>query len=200
MAYVGLKAYCQIQEETVTMEKERSQRMTQNLEKLSKTYLLLEKRYKTTVVGLQSEKDGLLKTIEELKEQCDHLRLINADCNANDQTYRLQEEVEVLRSQLSMQEDKYQEDIALLKQKHSDELQRYKMLLQNAKKDTSNEPKKRTVSSNPNKNKQNTSFRWPKLNVERINTPMEATSGNKPDGNKKRKLFSEDSEATFDLV
>lgn len=49
-----------------------------------------------------------------------------------------------------MQEEKHNEDIALLKQKHSDEIQRYKMLLQNTKKDTAR-PK------NVVKNKRNTS-------------------------------------------
>lgn len=45
----------------------------------------------------------------------------------------LQDEVECLKVQLLMQEKKHNEDIALLKQQHTDEIQRYKMLLQNAK-------------------------------------------------------------------
>lgn len=45
----------------------------------------------------------------------------------------LQDEVECLKVQLLMQEEKHNEDIALLKQQHTDEIQRYKMLLQNAK-------------------------------------------------------------------
>lgn len=45
----------------------------------------------------------------------------------------LQDEVECLKVQLLMQEEKHNEDIALLKQQHTDEIQKYKMLLQNAK-------------------------------------------------------------------
>ncbi|XP_029033285.1 uncharacterized protein LOC114871488 [Osmia bicornis bicornis] len=198
-AYVALKAYCKIQDETMTMEKERSERMRENLEKLSRTYLLLEKRCKSTIVALQTEKEGLLKTIEDLKEQCDHLRLINTDRNANDErTYQLQDEIEILKAQLSMQEEKHNEDIALLKQKHSDEIQRYKMLLQNTKQNTAR-PK------NLVKSKNNTScFRWPELNIERHKSNLmdieNESTGSKSQRNKKRKLFSEDRTATFDIV
>nr|XP_034184942.1 uncharacterized protein LOC117606516 isoform X2 [Osmia lignaria] len=198
-AYVALKAYCKIQDETMTMEKERSERMRENLEKLSRTYLLLERRCKSTIVALQTEKEGLLKTIEDLKEQCDHLRLINSERNANDErTYQLQDEIEILKAQLSMQEEKHNEDIALLKQKHSDEIQRYKMLLQNTKKNT-------TRPKNLVKSKNNTScFRWPELNIERHKSNLmdikNESTGSKSQGNKKRKLFSEDRTATFDIV
>ena len=46
---------------------------------------------------------------------------------------KLQDEMEVLKAQLLMQDEKHIEDVALLKKQHSDELQRYKVLLQNAK-------------------------------------------------------------------
>lgn len=79
-----MKAYSDTQDDTLTMEKERSERMKENLEKLSRTYLLLDKRYKSTLDELRTEKVNLLKTIEELKEESDHLRLINIDRNGND--------------------------------------------------------------------------------------------------------------------
>lgn len=68
-----------MQEEAMSIEKARSERLQMNLEKLSTTYLLLENRYKSIVEKLQTERDDLRKTNEELKEQCDHLRLINAE-------------------------------------------------------------------------------------------------------------------------
>lgn len=68
----------------MSIEKARSERLQMNLEKHSTTYQLLENRYKSIVEKLQTERDDLRKTNEELKEQCDHLRLINAeDCGGN---------------------------------------------------------------------------------------------------------------------
>ncbi|XP_006610412.1 uncharacterized protein LOC102677146 [Apis dorsata] len=205
-AYVAMETYCEVQEEALSIEKERNEKMKENLEKLSKTYLLLEKRYKTTVEKLQNEGNDLRKMIEELKKDCDDLRLINAERIANDEQMRgLQDEVECLKVQLLMQEEKHNEDIALLKQQHTDEIQRYKILLQNAKlAPTSNEPKKRGRPKNSGKNKKDTSyFRWPELNIEKINDTymgFEKEIVNKNIETKKRKLFHEDKDTTVDIV
>ncbi|PBC26984.1 hypothetical protein APICC_08533 [Apis cerana cerana] len=204
-AYVAMETYCEVQQEALSIEKERYEKMEENLEKLSKTYLFLEKKYKTTVEKLQNEGNDLRKIIEELKKDCDDLRLINAEHIANDQQMRgLQDEVECLKVQLLMQEEKHNEDIALLKQQHTDEIQRYKMLLQNAKlTHTSNEAnKKRGRPKNSRKNKRDTSyFRWPELNIEKINdTDFEKEIVNKNIGTKKRKLFHEDKDTMVDIV
>ncbi|KAG6802693.1 dynein regulatory complex protein 9-like [Apis mellifera caucasica] len=205
-AYVAMETYCEVQEEALSIEKERYEKMKENLEKLSKTYLFLERRYKTTVEKLQNEGNDLRKIIEELKKDCDDLRLINAERIANDEQMRgLQDEVECLKVQLLMQEEKHNEDIALLKQQHTDEIQRYKMLLQNAKlTSTSNEPKKRGRPKNSGKNKKDTYFRWPELNIEKINdtthTGFEKEIVNKNIGTKKRKLFHEDKDTIVDIV
>ncbi|KOC68008.1 hypothetical protein WH47_12338 [Habropoda laboriosa] len=123
-----------MQEETLHVEQERSEKMQENLEKLSKTYVLRDKQYKSVVDELQKDNENLRKTVENLREQCDHLRLINTDRNGNDeQMGRLQDELEVLKAQILMQQEQHNEDVAVLKQKHSDEIQRYQMLLKNAK-------------------------------------------------------------------
>lgn len=59
-------------------------KMKENVEKLSKAYVLLEKRYKSSVDELKGEADNLRKTIEDLNEQCDHLRFICADRKGDD--------------------------------------------------------------------------------------------------------------------
>ncbi|KOX73464.1 hypothetical protein WN51_14510 [Melipona quadrifasciata] len=172
-----MKAYCELREEAASMEKEQVGKMRENLEKLSATYLLLEKRYKSTVEKLQTETNELRKVNEELKEQCDHLRLVNVDRAGNaDQTCKLQDEMEVLKAQLLMQEEKHMEDVALLKKQHSDELQRYKVLLQNAK-----------LAS---------------TSIERVNGTSlenEEETVDKSGGIKKRKLFYEDRDTLIDI-
>ncbi|XP_071873804.1 uncharacterized protein [Bombus fervidus] len=213
-AYLALKSYCEMQEEAMSIEKARSERLQMNLEKLSTTYLLLENRYKSIVEKLQTERDDLRKTNEELKEQCDHLRLINAEDRGgnNDQIRKLQDELEVLKAQLAMQEEKHNENIALLKQQHFDELQRYKMLLQNKnvaaegkQASTSRESKKRERPKNLGKNRKKVSFfRWPELDIETINNvPLEARNdneaGNRNRATKKRKLFHEDRDIIIDI-
>ena len=65
------------------MEKEHVGKLKENLEKFSTTHLLLEKRYKSIVEKLQTERDELRKMNEELKDQCDHLRLVNVDRGGN---------------------------------------------------------------------------------------------------------------------
>lgn len=80
-----METYCEVQEEALSIEKERYEKMKENLEKLSKTYLFLERKYKTTVEKLQNEGNDLRKIIEELKKDCDDLRLINAERIANDE-------------------------------------------------------------------------------------------------------------------
>ncbi|XP_033196658.1 uncharacterized protein LOC117160196 [Bombus vancouverensis nearcticus] len=207
-AYLALKAYCEMQEEAMSIEKARSERLQMNLEKLSTTYLLLENRYKSIVEKLQTERDDLRKTNEELKEQCDHLRLINAEDRGgnNNQICKLQDELEVLKAQLVIQEEKHNENVALLKQQHFDELQRYKMLLQNGKQaSTSRESKKRKRPKNLGKNKNKVSFfRWPELDIETINSvPLEARNDNEAANRncatKKRKLFYEDRDTIIDI-
>ncbi|XP_017756637.1 PREDICTED: uncharacterized protein LOC108548292 [Eufriesea mexicana] len=205
-AYLALKVYSETQEEALSIEKHRSEKLRENLEKLSNTFFLLEKRYKSNVEKLQAENGNFRKMIEELGEQCEHLRLVNADRNGSDfdAVCRLQDEVEILKSQLAMQEEKQNEDIAVLKQQHADEIQRYKMLLQNAKQGSiSSKPAKRGRPKNSEKRKKNTSyFRWPELDITRANvTPMEneVETGNGDSRAKKRKLFHEDREIVVDI-
>ncbi|XP_076235768.1 uncharacterized protein LOC143180119 [Calliopsis andreniformis] len=207
-AYVAMKAYCDAQEETLALEKERSKRMKGNIEKLSTTYLLLEKRYKSTLEELKTEKENLCKTVEDLKEQCDHLRLIGIDRNGNDeQICKLQDEIEVLKVQMQLQEEKHNEDVAILKQRHSDEIKRYKVLLQNSKQDVAtNQSRKRGPPKNVDKNKKNTFFfRWPELDIQKVSNTLplsdeEEIENNKNNGNKRRKLFQEDRDAVFNIV
>ncbi|XP_076757250.1 uncharacterized protein LOC143427205 [Xylocopa sonorina] len=133
-AYQLLQTYCDLQGERISAEEERSAAKQGALEKFSQSYLLLDKRYKSITEKLRAENNDLRKTVEELKEQCDRLRLINTDHNRNDdEICRLQDQIEVLTAQLLMQEEKHGEDLRILKQQHSDEVQRYKMLLQTAK-------------------------------------------------------------------
>ncbi|CAL7942054.1 unnamed protein product [Xylocopa violacea] len=204
-AYLALQTYSELQEERISAEKERSTKMEEAIEKLSQTYLLLERRHKLTTEKLQAENGDLRKTVEELKEQCDHLRLISTDHNRNDdEICRLQDQIEVLTAQLLMQEEKYGEDVKVLKQQHSDELQRYKMLLQNAKQaSTTGEPKKRGRAKTLEKNGVQC-FRWPKLDIQRADDDSQANDeaiGNAcPTRIKKRKLFYEDRETMVDIV
>ncbi|CAK9818825.1 hypothetical protein ANTQUA_LOCUS9932 [Anthophora quadrimaculata] len=198
--YVALEAYREVQEETLNMEKERSEKMKDNLEKLSRTYLLLEKRYKSIVDELQTDNENLRKTVENLKEQCDHLRLIDTDRNGNEeQTSRFQDELEVLKAQILMQQEKHDEDIAVLKQKHSDEIQKYKLLLRNSKLGTTLEFKKKESKKSKKSKNETSYFRWPELNIDKINisTGNDEETGSRT---KKRKLFSEKPETLVDIL
>ncbi|XP_076684604.1 uncharacterized protein LOC143377335 [Andrena cerasifolii] len=203
-AYVALKAYSDAQDDTLTMENERSERMKENLEKLSRAYLLLEQRYKSTLAETQNDKANLQETIEQLKEECNHLRLINTDRNGNDdQINRLQDEIEVQAIQLQLQKEKYDKTVTTLKQQHSDEIQKYKMLLRNAKQEAASKPnKKKGRPPSASQNKKHTSlFRWPELDVEIVGsapTDNDETE-NRNDGNKKRKLFHEDRDAVVNI-
>ncbi|XP_017799492.1 PREDICTED: uncharacterized protein LOC108580293 [Habropoda laboriosa] len=200
-AYVALEAYHRMQEETLHVEQERSEKMQENLEKLSKTYVLRDKQYKSVVDELQKDNENLRKTVENLREQCDHLRLINTDRNGNDeQMGRLQDELEVLKAQILMQQEQHNEDVAVLKQKHSDEIQRYQMLLKNAKQGPASESKKRGPPENSSKSKNQSSYvRWLELNINKINI---SAKSNEETGrrNKRRKLFSENTENTIDIL
>ncbi|XP_076302396.1 uncharacterized protein LOC143220672 [Lasioglossum baleicum] len=204
-AYLALKVYCETQEEALSIEKKHSEKLRENLEKLSNAFLLLEKRYNSNVERLQAENGNFRKMIEELREQCDHLRLVNVDRNGSEeQIFKLQDELEVLKSQLAIQEEKQNEDIAVLKQQHADEIQRYKVLLQNAKQGSIyNKAAKRGRLKNSERSNMYTScFRWPKLDVEKTNvTPMEdeVETGNGNSGVKKRKLFHEDRAIVVDI-
>lgn len=46
---------------------------------------------------------------------------------------KLQDEIEVLKTELVLQEEKHTGEVAILKQEHSNEMHKYKVLLQNAK-------------------------------------------------------------------
>lgn len=62
--------------------------------------------------------------------------VLSVNNNINYNTVRkLQDEIEVLKAQLLLQEEKHREDVAILKQQHSDEIIRHKVLLQSAKQD-----------------------------------------------------------------
>ncbi|XP_043262095.1 uncharacterized protein LOC122402954 [Colletes gigas] len=203
-AYVAMKAYCVTQGQVLSLEYERTQRMKENLEKLMEAYQFLTNRYKVDVEKLQKENETLCKTIEGLKEQCDYLRLIATDRNSSDQqTFQMQDEIEVLKANLLLQEEKHNEDVALLRQKHSDEIQRYKMLLNSRV--ATHQNKKREQPKTAKKTKENVPpfFRWPVLDIEKVNaTPMdiEEAIGDFGKGNKKRKLFSENSDTPINIV
>ncbi|CAK9826868.1 hypothetical protein ANTRET_LOCUS4639 [Anthophora retusa] len=198
--YVALEAYQKVQEETLNMEKERSEKMKDNLEKLLKTYVLLEKQYKSIVDELQTDNENLRKTVENLKEQCDHLRLINTDRNGNEeQTSRLQDELEILKAQILMQQEKHDEDVAVLKQKHSDEIQRYKLLLRNSKPGNKPEVKKKEPKKSKKSKNEVSYFRWPKLDIDKINISA-GNDGETGSRTKKRKLFSEKTETLVDIL
>ncbi|CAK9806329.1 hypothetical protein ANTPLA_LOCUS4840 [Anthophora plagiata] len=198
--YVALEAYREVQEETLSMEKERSEKMKDNLEKLSRTYVLLEKRYKSIVDELQTDNENLRKTVENLKEQCDHLRLIDTDRNGNEeQMSRLQDELEILKAQIVMQQEKHNEDVAVLKQKHSDEIQQYKLLLRNSKLGTTVESKKKEPKKSKKSKNETSYFRWPELDIDKINISAEndMETGSRM---KKRKLFSENTKTLVDIL
>ncbi|XP_076653043.1 uncharacterized protein LOC143359179 [Halictus rubicundus] len=205
-AYVALKAYCDVQEETLATEKLHSNRMKENFEKLSKTYSLLRKRYHSMIEESKEEKESFQRTIENLKEQCDHLRLVAIDCNDdNEQVSKLENELAILKTELLIQTAKHNEDVAILKQKHSDELQKYKVLLQNTKlKAASSETKKKTKPKKPAQEKENINyFRWPELTIEKItsapiNADEDATTISNV--NKKRRLFCEDNDDAVSIV
>nr|XP_031827732.1 uncharacterized protein LOC116424864 [Nomia melanderi] len=203
--YVALKAYCEAHQETLTMEKERSERIRNNLEMLSRTYSLLEERYKIMAEKWKMEKEELHRTIGDLRQQCDHLRLVVTDHNGVDQEVcRLKDEIDILKTKLMLQEEKHTGEVAILKQQHSNEIHKYKVLLQNAKLTAaSNENKKRGRQKNPGKNKKNTSlFRWPELDVERISTPTEVQGEiiTGAEGSKKRKLYREEIGVAINIV
>lgn len=82
---MALKAFCDAQEETLTMKNEHLDKTKNNLNKLLQAYIFLENRYKSNMEGLQTENENLRKTIEDLKEQCDRLRFIVTDCNGNNE-------------------------------------------------------------------------------------------------------------------
>ncbi|XP_026674498.1 uncharacterized protein LOC108631180 [Ceratina calcarata] len=126
--HLALQTYCELQDERMSMEQERSEKLKVNLEKIYEAYLLLQTRYKSSIEEFDKERNELRGTIEELREQCEHLRSINILEDHNGVS-RLQDEVEVLKIRLEMQDHQHREDIALLKQQHSDEIKRYKMLL-----------------------------------------------------------------------
>ncbi|XP_076637083.1 uncharacterized protein LOC143349608 isoform X1 [Colletes latitarsis] len=199
-----MKAYCETQGQVLSIEYERSQRLKENLEKLMETYQFLTNRYKVDVEKWQKEKETLCKTVEDLKEQCDHLRLIATDRNSSDQqTLRMQDEIEVLKANLLLQEEKHNEDVALLKQQHSDEIQRYKMLLNSKAAALQNKKKEQPNTAKKTKENMPPFFRWPVLDIEKVNaTPMdiEEAIGNFGKGNKKRKLFHEKSDTPINIV
>ncbi|XP_076300696.1 uncharacterized protein LOC143218929 [Lasioglossum baleicum] len=197
-AYIVLKAYCNVQEEIWATEKLHSSRMKENFEKLSETYSLLGKRYTSMIEESKQEKESLQKTIEHLKEECDHLRLLSVGVNGdNGQVSKLENEVALLKTELIVQTAKHNEDIAILKQKHSDELRKYRMFQNSKLNAASSGVKKKAKPRNPAEENDMNFFRWPELTIEKIssapiNAEEDTTTVNNV--NKKRKLFCNDND------
>nr|XP_033327479.1 uncharacterized protein LOC117221027 [Megalopta genalis] len=207
-AYVSLKAYSDVQGESLMMERQSLNKMKENFEKLSQSYALLEKRYKSMMDEFNTEKQNMQGTIQELREQCDHLRLVVIDRNGDDgQVCNLENEITALKAELVAQAAKHKEEIAILKQAHSDELLRYHVLLQNAKLEAaSDENKKQKRQRKPGNNeKENVNgFRWPELSIERISTAPRIVDVKEVHfenvGTKKRRLYRENDEDAVSLV
>ncbi|XP_078041690.1 uncharacterized protein LOC144472456 [Augochlora pura] len=205
-AYLGLKAFCDVQGEVLMMEKRSSSKLTEKFEKLSESYTLLDKRCALMTVKFNTEKQGLLKTIEELKEQCDHLRLVAMNHNGDDgQVNNLENDIAALKAELVLQTTKHTEEIAVLKQAHSDELLRYHMLLQNAKLAAASDVNKQQKRQKKSLKIQSTGgFRWPELTIEKISAAPKIAEVEKEPleevASKKRKLYRESDEDAISLL
>lgn len=129
-AYLALKAFSKIQDELLQYEKAKSSKMEAEMKKLTMTYSSLEEQRKKTIDELCKEKEALKTALVESQQECDHFRFVYVDRSIeNEQIRRLQDELEVVKANLALQEEKHQEEISKLKKNHSEELEKYKIML-----------------------------------------------------------------------
>ncbi|KAG7207875.1 hypothetical protein KM043_009472 [Ampulex compressa] len=215
-AYVALKTYSVSLEELVKIEKHHSAQEKKNAKKMTKTFRETEQQHMSAMNEMRREKDELRKTVEELQQQCDHLRIINTERDIdNEQIYKLQDEVEVLQAQLALEQQNHVEELEAEKKRHYDELQRFKKrqavlqeagtissTFQSAKKiyaaNTDAHPALK--SEQKTKRKYQSQFRWPDLEVQKIGPTSANEEGKKEPEKKRKKLFHENSETMFDIA
>ncbi|KAI4499944.1 hypothetical protein M0802_004814 [Mischocyttarus mexicanus] len=129
--YLSLKTFSNIQDELLQYEKAKSSKMEEEMKKMTKTFTSLEEQRKKSIDEVRNENEELKKTLFESQQECNHLRLIYVDRNFEDEHIcRLQDELEVLKSNLALQEERHKEEIFQLERKYVDELQKYKTLLE----------------------------------------------------------------------
>ncbi|KAI4482084.1 hypothetical protein M0804_009103 [Polistes exclamans] len=127
--YLSLKTFSNIQDELLQYEKSKSSKMEEEMKKMTKTFTLLEEQRKKSIEEVRKENEELKKALFESREECNHLRFIYVDRNVEDEQiiYRiskgvylvckLQDELELLKSNLALQEERHKEEIFQLERK-----------------------------------------------------------------------------------
>ncbi|KAL2715869.1 protein Hook 1-like [Vespula squamosa] len=192
--YLALKTFCNIQDELLQYEKAKSSKMEEEMKKMTKTFSSLEEQRKKSIEEIRKEKEELQTALLESRQECNHLRLVYVDRNIEDeQICRLQDELEVLKAELALQEEKHKEEIFKLERQYIEELQKYKTLLE----------------SRQEYQKFDSNFisRWPGLNVSKMPKVLATDIENEDDVDedmsattkRKKKLYYEDKEAIIDI-
>ncbi|XP_043502314.1 golgin subfamily A member 6-like protein 7 [Polistes fuscatus] len=217
--YLSLKTFSNIQDELLQYEKVKSFKMEEEMKKMTKTFTLLEEQRKKSIEEVRKENEELKKALFESREECNHLRFIYVDRNVEDeQICKLQDELEVLKSNLALQEERHKEEIFQLERKYVEEIQKYKTLLESrqqhqnkkarhpAMDDTSSQ-QSTLIKIKKIKKKDKPSFRWPGLNVSKASKIITNDFENEDNMDKytlekttrKKKLYCEDKEAIVDI-
>ncbi|XP_015181883.1 PREDICTED: PERQ amino acid-rich with GYF domain-containing protein 2-like [Polistes dominula] len=217
--YLSLKTFSNIQDELLQYEKVKSAKMEEEMKKMTKTFTLLEEQRKKSLEEVRKENEELKKALFESREECNHLRFIYVDRNIEDeQICKLQDELEVLKSNLALQEERHKEEMFELERKYTEEIQKYKILLETRQQyqnkmarhpgmdDTSNQQSQIVKIKKIKKKDKQPTFRWPGLNVSKASQILNDL-GNEDNMDKyssekvtrKKKLYCENTDAIVDI-
>ncbi|XP_043664624.1 GRB10-interacting GYF protein 2-like isoform X1 [Vespula pensylvanica] len=217
--YLALKTFCNIQDELLQYEKAKSSKMEEEMKKMTKTFSSLEEQRKKSIEEIRKEKEELKTALLESRQECNHLRLVYVDRNIEDeQICRLQDELEVLKAELILQEERHKEEIVKLERQYIEELQKYKTLLESRQQYQSKKQKHPAIDNMSNqpsaiiktknrKKKEKPSFRWPGLNISKMPKIIVTDIENEDDidedtsatTKRKKRLYYEDKDAIIDI-
>ncbi|KAK2584247.1 hypothetical protein KPH14_006658 [Odynerus spinipes] len=218
--YFALKSFSKIQNEVLQYEKAKSSKMEAEMKKMTITFSSLEEQRRKIIDDLRKEVESLKTALLESRQECDHLRLVYVDRNIEDeQICRLQDELEVVKAKLALEEEKHQEEISKRERQYSEELQKYKIMLDSryqkqsvktskhpAINDTPNQ-RRTTIKSRKTKQKEKPSFRWPSLDISKTTEAITNYVQEESDINeeifkvttRKKKLYCEDKDVIVDV-
>ncbi|XP_035738337.1 GRB10-interacting GYF protein 2-like [Vespa mandarinia] len=215
--YLALKTFCNIQDELLQYEKAKSSKMEEEIKKITKTFSSLEEQRKKSIEEIRKEKEELKTALLESRQECNHLRLVYIDRNIEDeQICRLQDELEVLKAELALQEERHKEEIFKLEKQFIEELQKYKTLLESKQQNQRKKAKHPAIDNMSNQlsanvktknTKKKPFFRWSGLNVSKMPKVIATDMENEDDidedtstiTKRKKKLYYEDKEAIIDI-
>ncbi|XP_015113156.1 uncharacterized protein LOC107038522 [Diachasma alloeum] len=219
--YCKAKINLRARDEIIELQKTNMEASYKRVEMIAKFFDEYKKKYQESLLKYQGENYQLTKRIEELESTCKILQQTNQDLVVegngfrDERLERLEDEVQILESRIAAEQQAHREEIEKLKAEYERQISDRSRVIEELNKKIGTltqhavaqkpfvhpalyeEAAKVKNRSAVKKKPPNTIFKWPSLEVEKVQKTPDPTP---PPKRRRKKLFHADENEVVDLI